>query len=240
VVEAALAFMPRSARGRLVPGHRPASAAAIATLSEGEVRYGQTAKPLPHDRGPDDKIGIDAMRRCGGRQIVQFADRLDRRSVELLHEQLPVPAVHGRCDAAVARRARGKQSDRRHSVKLAIPGDCQSLCGGDPDPNSREAAWADPDKDPVRAAAVEHFVEHWNESLAVAPADHLNPVRQARAVAIEERGTAGCSRCVDGQDHLPSSTHWTRVCSHDRPAASERIERLKWLRPTRPLERNGG
>ena len=70
-------------------------------------------------------------------------------------------------------------------LKFAVPGNRQALCGRDPYADAGEAPRTDPDEDPVRPATAEHFVEHGNQTFAVAAADQLILMRNAGAIALE-------------------------------------------------------
>jgi hypothetical protein len=133
----------------------------------------------------DDKIGIH---RSGGirrREVQKVTGRLDRLPCELLDEQLTVAPIDRRDDWLGALGTSREQGQRRHSVKLAVPGDCQPLRSCNAYANTGETPGAHPDEDPARPATAEHLVEHRNETLAVASSDQLILVRDAGAVAVE-------------------------------------------------------
>jgi len=97
--------------------------------------------------------------------------------------------------------ARGQQRQRGHARKLCVPADRKPIGGGDRHPDSGKAAGPDSDQDGRGRSPVEQFVEHRHQPLAVAAANDFIPARQARAVPVEQGRSAGCTRCVECQDH---------------------------------------
>jgi hypothetical protein len=176
---------------------RPAieSAAAAASFNQGICAW------------PDNGFGIDALGSFRRRQVEQLALHRERAAGELLHEQLAMTAVHSSSHVAVRLGAGREQRQRGHALDLAIPRNRQPLRRGDADTDPGEASWAYSDEDLVRPTTSEQLVEQRHQPFAVPAADQLVTMRKARAVAVEQRGAACCSRSVDGQDHVRFSTH---------------------------------
>ena len=134
----------------------------------------------------------------------------------------------------------GEQRQRRHSVQLAVPADRQSLRGGDPDADSGEAARADADQD-----AIGPPPSSISSSIGTSRSAWPRPISSSRCAtqspgAVEQRGGAGGSRCVDAPGSRSRSRSpggmWSQA-----PAGGKRIN--PEVRPLRrfPLrERSGG
>src|SRR5439155_14633379 len=119
--------------------------------------------------GADDQASRGDSSRFGGSKVAQVRRRL-AAGVELLHEQLAMPADYRDGDVAFCLRTGGEQRQRRHAVKLGAPADRQAMRGGDTDADAGEAAGTGSGEDALGGATVHQLGDHGDQPLAMTAA----------------------------------------------------------------------